>query len=207
VPRVTGLPPFTTPLAVYLLANQDQFRAALQEVGGVRIELVALEIGGYTIERDGTMLIFFPYDAVDASVSATIGFAHELAHLGVREASARRPVPQWLNEGYAQWASYAVLREVDPLTAGELFAIDRAVVASAFHSETGLLPWASLVTRTRFSRSDTEGWAGLAYAQGTLFVDWLAGPRHGNGCLLPPADRERSECYRGVPEDIWFVRP
>src|SRR5262245_48782162 len=50
VPRITELPPFQTPMAVYLLADDARFRAALEEIGGVRIELVALEIGGYTIE-------------------------------------------------------------------------------------------------------------------------------------------------------------
>jgi hypothetical protein len=182
VSRVTGLPPFGTPLVVYVLADQHRFRAALQEIGGVRTDLVGLDIGGYTIERDGTMLIFFPYQVVDDPLSATVGFAHELAHLAVREASARRPVPQWFNEGFAQWASYRVLAEVDPIQADELLGVDRAIVASALHNEVGLLPWATLVTRTRFSRSGTEGWAGLAYGQGTLFVDWL-GRRHGVGTL------------------------
>lgn len=180
VPRMTGLPPFSTPLAVYLLADDSRFRAALAEIGRVRIDLVALEVGGYAIERDGTMLIFF--QGVGEPLAATIGFAHELAHLGVREASARRPVPQWLNEGYAQWVAYAVLGERDPLEAEEQFAADRAVVASALHGESSLLPWSSLVTRTRFSRTGTEGWGNLAYGQSTLFVDWLA-RRHGVGAL------------------------
>ena len=182
VPLATGLPPFQTPLAVFLLADQDRFRAALQEIGSVRIDLIAPEVGGYTIEREGTMLIFFPYQVIQVRASATRGFAHELAHLAVREASARRPVPQWLNEGYAEWVSYRVLDEVDPVEADELRGLVPAVVASALHSRVGLLPWSGLVTRARFSRSGTEGWVNLAYGQGTLFVDWLA-RRYGDGAL------------------------
>jgi hypothetical protein len=97
IPELTGLPPFTTPIAAYIVSDDDRFRLALAEIANVRIELVAEDISGYTIERDGTMLIFFAAPNVSGAPSATIGYAHELAHLAVREATQRRPLPQWFN--------------------------------------------------------------------------------------------------------------
>jgi hypothetical protein len=174
VPRITGLAPFSTPIEVFVRDGHDRFREALVEKAGVPIALVAEEVSGYAIERNGIMLLFFTAEGLDREEIATLAFGHELAHLAVREATQRRPVPQWLNEGYAQWTSYELLGEVNEPTAGTFQAIDRAVVSSAIHSDVGLLPWASLVTRSRFSRAGTEGWVELAYGQSTLFVDWLA---------------------------------
>jgi hypothetical protein len=183
VPRITGLPPFTTPIEAYVLESDEAFREALVARANVPIGLVAEGIGGYAIERNGVMLIFFVGDgmqrpdgddfAIDRFDRAVFAFAHELAHLAVREATQRRQVPQWLNEGYAQWTAYQVLREAAPETADVFDAADRAVVSSAIHSGIGPLPWASLVTRSRFSTAGTEGWVDLAYGQSTLFVDWL----------------------------------
>lgn len=178
IPRVTGLPSFETPITVFILTDTQRFRTALMELAGVRVDVVAQEVGGYTIERDGTMLIFFIDDELDDRSNATLATAHELAHLAVREASRRRAVPQWLNEGYAQWASYQVLAETDPRSADVLTAIDQSVVASALRQDSDLLPWSSLVTRTRFSRAGVDGWVNLAYGQSTLFVDFLQ-RRHG----------------------------
>jgi hypothetical protein len=182
VPRLTGLPPAVTPIAVHVLADRERFRLALAELAHVRVELVGQQTGGYAIERGGTMLLFFPAREVETPADARLALAHELAHLAVREASARRPVPQWFNEGYAQWTSQAALGEAFPEEAAVQRAIDRAAVASGLHSRGGLLPWSELVTRARFSRAGTEGLTFLAYGQSTLFVDWLA-RRHGREAL------------------------
>jgi hypothetical protein len=177
VPTLSGLPPFSTPIEVYLLADEEQFRRALAEIGQVRVDLVADEIGGYTIERNGTMLVFFAAANVADPANATLGFAHELAHLAVREATQRRTVPQWFNEGYATWISGQAQSQRYPDEARLQRALDRATVASALATR-GLIPWPELVTRTRFSRAGVEGLVGLAYAQSTLFMDWLA-TQHG----------------------------
>jgi hypothetical protein len=192
VPRITGLPTFTTPIEAYVLENEDAFRQALIETANVPSERVAAGIGGYAIERNGVMLIFFVGEsidrpngddfAIDPIDRAVFAFAHELAHLAVREATQRRQVPQWLNEGYAQWIAYQVLRESGPETAHAFEAAERAVVSSAIHSGVGLLPWASLVTRSRFAAAGAEGWVDLAYGQSTLFADWLAA-RYGRAAL------------------------
>jgi hypothetical protein len=177
VPELTGLPPFTTPVAAYIMADDDRFRLALAEIANVRTELVADDIGGYTIERDGTMLIFFAAPNLASPPSAMIGFAHELAHLAVREATRRRPLPQWFNEGYASWISSLALARHHPAEAALQDKLDRLAVASALHTR-GLIPWADLVTRARFSRAGVDGLVSLAYGQSTLFVDFLA-RRHG----------------------------
>ena len=181
IPELTGLPPFTTPIAAYIVSDEDRFRLALAEIANVRIELVAEDISGYTIERDGTMLIFFAAPNVTSPASATIGYAHELAHLAVREATQRRPLPQWFNEGYASWISTRALARHYPAEAALQGQLDRLSVASALHTRD-LIPWADLVTRTRFSRAGVEGLVNLAYGQSTLFVDFLA-KRHGTPAL------------------------
>jgi hypothetical protein len=181
VPELTGLPPFTTPISVYLMSDDDRFRLALAEIAGVRIELVSEDIGGYTIERDGTMLIFFGAPNVASPPSAVIGFAHELAHLAVREATQRKVLPQWFNEGYASWISTRALARHHPPDAALQQQFDRLSVASALHTR-GLIPWVDLVTRTRFSRAGVDGLVSLAYGQSTLFVDFLA-RRHGTPAL------------------------
>lgn len=177
VPELTGLPTFTTPIVAYVMADDDRFRLALAEIANVRTELVAEDIGGYTIERDGTMLIFFAAPNVANPPSAVLGYAHELAHLAVREATQRRVLPQWFNEGYASWVSARVLARFYPAEAALQGQLDRLAVASALHTR-GLIPWSDLVTRTRFSRAGVEGLVSLAYGQSTLFVDFLA-QRHG----------------------------
>ena len=181
VPTLTGLPPFTTPIAAYILADDDRFRLALAEIANVRTELVSEDIGGYTIERDGTMLIFFAAPNVTSPPSALLGYAHELAHLAVREATQRRTLPQWFNEGYASWVSTQILARHYPDDAALQQQLDRLAVASALHTR-GLIPWADLVTRTRFSRAGVEGLVNLAYGQSTLFVDFLD-RRHGTPAL------------------------
>jgi hypothetical protein len=172
VPTVSELPPFTTPIILYLLRDEDRFRLALAEIGGVRIDLVSEDIGGYTIERDGTMLVFFEVANVTSPPNAVLAVAHELAHLGVREATHRRTVPQWFNEGYASWVSTKVLERLYPEQARLQVTLDRLAVASALRTR-GLVPWPELVTRTRFSKAGVEGLVSLAYAQSTRFVDWL----------------------------------
>ena len=177
VPELTGLPPFTTPIEAYVLEDEERFRLALAEIANVRTELVSVDIAGYTIERDGTMLIFFAAPNVTDPASATIGFAHELAHLGVREATQRKSLPQWFNEGYASWISTEVLARHHPDEAALQHQLDRLAVASALHTR-GTIPWADLVTRVRFSRAGVDGLVNLAYGQSTLFVEFLA-RRHG----------------------------
>jgi hypothetical protein len=181
VPALTGLPPFATPIAAYILADDDRFRLALAEIANVRVELVSEDIGGYTIERDGTMLIFFAAPNVASPPSAVLGYAHELAHLAVREATQRRPLPQWFNEGYASWISTRVLARLYPQEAALQGQLDRLSIASALHTRE-LIPWADLVTRARFSRAGVEGLVSLAYGQSTLFVEFLA-RRHGTPAL------------------------
>jgi hypothetical protein len=181
IPELTGLPSFTTPIAAYILADDDRFRLALAEIANVRTELVAEDIGGYTIERDGTMLIFFAAPNVAYPPSAVLGYSHELAHLAVREATRRQPLPQWFNEGYASWISARALARHHPSEAALQGQLDRSSVASALHTRE-LIPWADLVTRTRFSRAGVEGLVNLAYGQSTLFVDFLA-QRHGTPAL------------------------
>ena len=181
VPQLTGLPAFTTPIRVYLLSDDDRFRLALAEIASVRVELVAEDIGGYTIERDGTMLIFFGALNVTDPASATIGMAHELTHLAVREATRRRTLPQWFNEGYASWISTLALGRRFPDEAALQTRLDRLAVASALHTR-GLIPWADLVTRARFSRAGVDGLVNLADGQSTLFADFLAA-RHGTPAL------------------------
>src|SRR5215212_9269055 len=90
VPELTGLPTFTTPIRAFILADDERFRLALAEIANVRTELVADDISGYTIERDGTMLVFFAGANVAEPASALLGYSHELAHLAVREATQRR---------------------------------------------------------------------------------------------------------------------
>ena len=182
VPRLSGLRPLTTPLRIHLLANPQRFRHALQEVAGVRIELVGEQVGAYAIQRGDTMLLFFQRSEVADPAGALLSIAHELAHLAVREASRTRAVPQWFNEGYSAWLSQRVLAERYPGDAALQRAVDRAVVASALHRRIGLLAWSDLVSRTEFSRAGTEGWTFLSYGQSTLFVAWLA-ERHGGGAL------------------------
>jgi len=181
VPELTGLPPFTTPIVAYILADDDRFRLALAAIANVRVELVAEDIGGYTIERDGTMLIFFAAPNVARPPGAVLGYTHELAHLAVREATQRRPLPQWFNEGYASWISGRALARHHPVEAALQGQLDRLSVASALHTRD-LIPWADLVTRSRFSRAGVEGLVSLAYGQSTLFVDFLAN-RHGTPAL------------------------
>ena len=142
---------------------------------------MAEDIGGYTIERDGTMLIFFAAPNVASPPSAVLGYAHELAHLAVREATQRRPLPQWFNEGYASWISARALARHHPEEAALQGKLDRLSVASALHTRE-LIPWADLVTRARFSRAGVEGLVNLAYGQSTLFVEFL-GNRHGTPAL------------------------
>ena len=181
IPDLTGLPPFTTPIAAYILSDDDRFRLALVEIANVRVELVAEDIGGYTIERDGTMLIFFAAPNLASPPSALLGYAHEVAHLAVREATQGRPLPQWFNEGYASWISTRALARHHPAEAALQGQLDRLSVASALHTRE-LIPWPDLVTRTRFSRAGVEGLVSLAYGQSTLFVDFLA-KRHGTPAL------------------------
>lgn len=177
VPEATGLPRFTTPIVAYVMADDARFRLALSEVARVPLDLIAEEIGGYTIERDGRMLVFFSAPNVASPASALFGFAHELAHLAVREATQRRALPQWFNEGYASWISMRVIDRHAPAEAALGRQLDRAAVASALHTR-GMLPWADLVTRARFSRAGVDGLVNLAYGQSTLFVDFLVA-RHG----------------------------
>jgi hypothetical protein len=181
VPGLTGLPPFTTPIVAYVLADDDRFRLALAEIANVRVDLVVEEIAGYTIERDGTMLVFFAAPNVASPASAVLGYAHELAHLAVREATQRRALPQWFNEGYASWISTRVLARLHPQEAALQQQLDRLAVASALHTR-GLIPWPDLVTRVRFSRAGVDGLVNLAYGQSTLFVDFLA-RQHGTPAL------------------------
>src|SRR5215213_5349656 len=177
VPELTGLPTFTTPIRAYILADDERFRLALAEIANVRTALVADDISGYTIERDGTMLVFFAGANVAEPASALLGYSHELAHLAVREATQRRALPQWFNEGYASWIAGLALARHHPTEAALQRQLDRSAVASALHTR-GLIPWADLVTRTRFSRAGVDGLVNLAYGQSTLFIDFLA-RRHG----------------------------
>jgi hypothetical protein len=181
VPELTGLPTFTTPISAYVVSDDNRFRLALAEVAKVRTELVADEIGGYTIERDGTMLVFFAAPNVADPASALLGYSHEFAHLAVREATQRKAVPQWFNEGYASWIAARSLARHYPSEAALQGQLDRASVASALHTR-GLIPWADLVTRTRFSRAGVDGLVNLAYGQSTMFVDFLD-RRHGTAAL------------------------
>ena len=181
VPELTGLPPFTTPIRAFILADDERFRLALAEIANVRIELVAEDIGGYTIERDGTMLIFFAAAERHQPASAALGYVHELAHLAVREATQRRALPQWFNEGYASWIAGQALARQSSRRGRLQGQLDRLAVASALHTR-GLIPWADLVTRARFSRAGVDGLVNLAYGQSTLFVDFLA-MRHGMPAL------------------------
>jgi hypothetical protein len=182
VPRLTGLPPFRTPLAVFLLADRERFRLALAELAQVPVELLGPTISGYAVERGGTMLIFLTSDTVVRPEDATYEFTHELAHLAVREASGGRAVPQWFNEGYAEWVSRAPLHQRFPTEAATQDALDRAVVASALLSRDALLPWSDLVNRARFTQAGREGLVTLSYGQSTLFINWLA-ERHGRAAL------------------------
>ena len=181
VPELTGLPAFTTPIRAFVLADDDRFRLALAEIASVRVELVADEIGGYTIERDGVMLIFFAALNVTDPASAVLGFEHELAHLAVREATQRKALPQWFNEGYASWIANRALARRFPDQSGLQNKLDRLSVTSALHTR-GMIPWADLVTRTRFSRAGVDGLTNLAYGQSTLFIDFL-NERHGTPSL------------------------
>jgi hypothetical protein len=173
VPEVTGLPQFTTPINAYILADDERFRLALAEVAGVRTDLVADEISGYAIERDGTMLVFFGAGSLAALPGAIVAYAHEFAHLAEREATQRRAMPQWFNEGFATWTATRVLERHAPAEAAWQREVDRAVVASGLHRR-GLIPWADLVTRTRFSQAGVDGLVGLAYGQSTSFIEYLA---------------------------------
>jgi hypothetical protein len=181
VPELTGLPPFTTPIRAFILSDDERFRLALAELGNVRVDLVADEIGGYTIERDGTMLVFFAAANVATPASAELGYSHELAHLAVREATQRRALPQWFNEGYASWIATQALARRHPTESALQGQLDRAAVASAL-STRGLIPWVDLVSRSRFSRAGVDGLVNLAYGQSTLFIDFL-GQRHGKAAL------------------------
>jgi hypothetical protein len=173
VPELTGLPPLVTPVRAFVLADDERFRLALAEIGRVRTDLVAEEIGGYTIERDGVMLIFFAAANVEEPASATLGFEHELAHLAVREATQRRPMPQWFNEGYASWIASQALARKFPAESALQRKLDRLAVGSALHTR-GMIPWSDLVTRARFSRAGVDGLVNLAYGQSTLFIEYLA---------------------------------
>lgn len=181
VPELTGLPAFTTPIRAFVLADDERFRLALAEIASVRVELVAEEIGGYTIERDGVMLIFFAALNVTEPASAVLGFEHELAHLAVREATQRKALPQWFNEGYASWIANRALARRFPAESALQNKLDRMSVTSALHTR-GTIPWADLVTRTRFSRAGVDGLVNLAYGQSTLFIDFLH-ERHGTPAL------------------------
>lgn len=181
VPEATGLPRLTTPIVAYVMADDARFRLALAEIAKVPLELIAEEIAGYTIERDGTMLVFFGAPNLANPMSAIFGYAHELAHLAVREATRRRALPQWFNEAYASWISTRVLERHAPVEAALSRQLDRAAVASALHTR-GLIPWTDLVTRARFSRAGVDGLVNLAYGQSTLFIDFLA-TRHGVAAL------------------------
>jgi len=181
VPELTGLPAFTTPIRAFVLADDDRFRLALAEIASVRVGLVSEDIGGYTIERDGVMLIFFGAINVTEPASAVLGFEHELAHLAVREATQRRALPQWFNEGYASWIANRALSRRFPAESALQTKLDRMSVTSALHTR-GTIPWADLVTRSRFSRAGVDGMANLAYGQSTLFIDFL-NERHGTPAL------------------------
>lgn len=181
VPELSGLPPFGTPIVAYVLADDERFRAALSEIAQVRVDLVAEDIGGYTIERDGVMLVFFAAPNVTTPASALLGYSHEFAHLAVREATQRRALPQWFNEGYASWIAWRSLARHFPDDAALQYQLDRMAVASALHTR-GPIPWPDLVTRSRFSRAGVDGLVNLAYGQSTLFIDFLA-QRHGTSAL------------------------
>jgi hypothetical protein len=182
VPEITGLPPFATPIRAYILADEERFRRALAEIADVRVELVSEDIGGYTIERDGTMLVFFAAANVSSPASAALGYTHEFAHLAVREATRRKTLPQWFNEVYASLVAFRAVFRRHQDEASLQRQLDRAAVASALHTR-GLIPWADLVTRARFSRAGVDGLANLAYGQSMLFVEHLE-LRHGRAGLV-----------------------
>ena len=137
VPELTGLPPFTTPIRAFILADDERFRLALAEIANVRTELVADDISGYTIERDGTMLVFFARANVAEPASALLGYSHELAHLAVREATQRRALPQWFNEGYASWIAGLALARHHPTEAAlQRLGWVRELSRGPFHQRT-----------------------------------------------------------------------
>lgn len=87
---------------------------------------------------------------------------HELAHLGVREASGGRPLPRWLDEGAAR------------VLAGEHSVDDLTLLARARVADS-LLPLAALADGFPADR----GQAALAYAEAGRAVSLLEGERSG----------------------------
>lgn len=178
VPGIAGLPPITTPLQVHVLADQARFRQAIAELGGVRSQLLGPQVTGYAIERAGTTLIFLSGGSVSTRTEATIIVSHELAHVAINQVIAGHSLPQWANEGYAEWISRVALEQWSPEDAATLAAADRAVIASALRTRRALIPLADLAGRTRFGRSGADGLSALAFAQSKQFIGFLI-ERHG----------------------------
>lgn len=172
----------------------QRFRAyGKRNAGALRLWVFATREGyesflaGHGLDASGTGGMFFRTDDADGLASylgdRPLGSMLEtLRHEGLHQVAYQRigdTIPVWLNEGMAEWFSYALpTRRGFAVGLAEPRAVRRLARANA---EGSLLPLADLLTMTKpeWNRRVNTGEAGSQYDQAWSVVHFLAHAERG----------------------------
>jgi hypothetical protein len=160
------------PLALYLFADQSEFRRRTSELTGLPLETIGRFEGGRSYARGARRGIYLDATALSSAPQAAHLVTHELAHLAERDALGANRLPLWLSEGLAEYLGQDAMANVDATAAAQRRWRRAAIVASAFHQGRGL-SLAGMSTTQQWNDAAQAGVDRLLYAQALLSVDWL----------------------------------
>src|SRR5205085_2428665 len=114
-----GLPAPRAPLALYLLADQSEFRLRTSQLTGLPLETIGQVEGGRAYHHGARRGIYLDAAALPAAPQAAHLVGHELVHLAERDALGAGRLPLWFSEGLAEYVGQEVMAAVDPTAAGQ----------------------------------------------------------------------------------------
>lgn len=167
-----GLPAPRDPLALYLFADQDEFRHQTSHFTGLPLESIGRFEGGRSYSRGERRGIYLDVAALQSPAQAAHLVAHEMTHLAERDTLGSHRLPLWLSEGLAEYVGQDAMARVDPTAAAGRRWRRAAVVASAIHRQRSL-SLAALSTADQWDAAALGGTDRLIYAEALAAVDWL----------------------------------
>ncbi len=122
----------------YVLLSRDELRRALQEFAGLSTAHMGLDEAGHSLTSGRYPGIYLDASAQGEDGRAMWLVAHELAHQVARQLSNGRAIPQWFNEGIAEFVGASITARLYPEYFGRRDFIAQARLASAGYA--GALP-------------------------------------------------------------------